>query len=150
VFVEGSFQNGLLAYPPTLIMYFAAFIPGSILMSWIYYRTNRSTLSAILFHFAGNAAGEMFHLALPTRVIQTALAVGFAAVVLWAEWPLFTQREFWVDFPGSGKGLPRKRRGVSCPATGRPAAAGHVTAPEPRRSEEVISHTLRSFGWGLK
>jgi membrane protease YdiL (CAAX protease family) len=102
VFVEGSFQNGLLAYPPSLIMYFTAFIPGSILMSWIYYRTNRSTLSAILFHFAGNAAGEMLTLELPTRVIQTVLACAVAAVVLGAEWPLFTQREFCLDFTSRG------------------------------------------------
>jgi membrane protease YdiL (CAAX protease family) len=96
VFVEGSFQYGLRAYPAALAGYFIAFIPTSILMSWIYYRTSRSTLSAILFHFAGNAAGEMLHLELPTRVIQTVLAVAVAAAVLVAEWPLFTRREFWL------------------------------------------------------
>lgn len=118
VFVEGSFQNGLLAYPPSLIMYFTAFIPGSILMSWIYYRTNRSTLSAILFHFAGNAAGEMLSLELPTRVIQTALAFAVAAAVLWAEWPLFTQREFRLDFTSRGACRSGSRRGsgTGCPA----------------------------------
>lgn len=96
VFVEGTFQHGLRAYPATLVSYFVAFVPSSILMSWIYYRTNRSTLSAILFHFAGNAAGEMLQLALPTRVIQTAVAFAVAGVVLWMERPLFTQREFWI------------------------------------------------------
>ncbi|MGM0673558.1 MAG: CPBP family intramembrane glutamic endopeptidase, partial [Spirochaetota bacterium] len=95
VFVEGSYQHGLLEYPPSLIAFFVAFFPTSILMSWIYYRTGRSTLSAILFHFAGNAAGEMFHIALPTRVISTALGFLVAAVVLWKEWDMFTQREFW-------------------------------------------------------
>jgi uncharacterized protein len=97
-FVEGSFQNGLAEYMPSLISYFFAFIPTSIIMSWIYYRTNRSTLSAILFHFAGNTAGEIFHLSLETRVIQTVLCAVVALIIVIAERPLFRQREFQIDF----------------------------------------------------
>ncbi|MFO7782557.1 MAG: type II CAAX endopeptidase family protein [Spirochaetia bacterium] len=113
VFVRGSFQNGLLEHLPALITYFIAFVPGSILMSWIYYRTNRSTLSAILFHFAGNAAGEMLQLELPTRVLQTVIACVVAAAVVWAEWPLFTQREFWVDFGREGRSARRRGAGTA-------------------------------------
>jgi hypothetical protein len=69
-------------------------------MSWIYYRTGRSTLSAILFHFAGNAAGELFHMALPARVLQMVLSMAFAGAVLWIEWPMFSQREFWLELTG--------------------------------------------------
>jgi membrane protease YdiL (CAAX protease family) len=82
----------------SLISYFFAFIPTSIIMSWIYYRTNRSTLSAILFHFAGNAAGEIFSLSLPTRVIQTALCTLVAVLIVISEWTLFSRQEFWIDF----------------------------------------------------
>lgn len=98
VFVEGSFQQGLTQHMPSLVSYFIAFIPTSIIMSWIYYRTNRSTLSAILFHFAGNTAGEIFHLTLETRVLQTVITALVALIVVFAEWSLFRQREFWVDF----------------------------------------------------
>lgn len=103
-FVEGTFQHGLIRNPASLASYFVAFFPGSILMSWIYYRTGRSTLSAIMFHFAGNAAGEVFQMALPTRVIQAALACIFAAAVVWAERGLFFQREFWIDFAAGDRG----------------------------------------------
>ncbi len=106
VFIEGTFQHGLLACPASLAAFFCAFIPSSLLMSWIYYRTNRSTLSAILFHFAGNAAGEIFQLDLSTRVIQTVLAFAVAAAVLWAEWPMFRQREFWIRFDRRIDGRP--------------------------------------------
>jgi uncharacterized protein len=91
VFMEGSFQRELLAVPGAFVGYFAAFFPGSILMSWIYYRTNRSTLSAILFHFAGNAAGEILAMAPETRIIQTVIGV------LWKEWPMFTERDFRLE-----------------------------------------------------
>ena len=99
VFMEGSFQRELLAVPGAFVGYFVAFFPGSILMSWIYYRTNRSTLSAILFHFAGNASGEMLAIAPETRIIQTGFGVLFAGVVLWKEWPMFTERKFRLDLP---------------------------------------------------
>ncbi|MFP4206069.1 MAG: type II CAAX prenyl endopeptidase Rce1 family protein [Spirochaetaceae bacterium] len=103
---------------PTLITFFIGFVPRSMLMSWIYYRTNRGTLSAILFHFAGNAAGEMLQLELPTRVLQTVIACAVAAAVVRVEWPLFTQREFWVDFCGDS-GSARVGRAAAVPTAPR-------------------------------
>lgn len=101
VFIPGSFQNGLLHHPAVLVSFFFAFLPCSILMSWIYYRTGRSTLSAILFHFAGNFSGEFFSMSPETRIYQTVLMTLWAGVVLWREWPLFSTREFWLDFSES-------------------------------------------------
>lgn len=94
VFVQGSFQQELLAHPGAFITYFAAFFPSSIIMSWIYYRTNRSTLSAILFHFSGNAAGELFSIGPEARMIAVLLGLLFAAAVVWRERPMFSQKEF--------------------------------------------------------
>ncbi len=95
-FMPGSFQMGLIEYPPALVAYIVAFIPGSIIMSWVYYRTGRSTLSAILIHYFGNVSGELFQMNLETRVIQTVLALLLAGIILWKEWPMFTQREFYL------------------------------------------------------
>lgn len=94
VFVEGSFQRGLLADPAVLVVYFFAFFPTSVLMSWVYYRTSRSTLSAILFHFSVNAAGELFHMGPSARVISMVIGLVFAAVVVWREWNLFSRADF--------------------------------------------------------
>jgi membrane protease YdiL (CAAX protease family) len=96
-FMPGSFQQGLLAYPPALIAYICAFFPSSIIMSWVYYKTGRSTLTAILIHYCGNLSGELFSLSLQTRVIQTVLVTVLAAVVLYKEWPMFRQKEFWLS-----------------------------------------------------
>lgn len=96
-FMPGSFQQGLLEYPPALIAYIVAFFPGSIIMSWVYYRTGRSTLTAILIHYFGNLSGELFRMSLETRVIQTLLALLLAGIILWREWPMFTQREFYLS-----------------------------------------------------
>ena len=101
LFIPGSFQNNLLQKPVVLAAFFAAFVPSSVLMSWIYYRTRRSTLSAILFHFAGNLSGEIFSMHMETRIIQAVLLTLWAAIVLWKEWPMFTEKEFWLDFSES-------------------------------------------------
>lgn len=95
-FMLGSFQRGLAEYPPALLSYIVAFFPGSIIMSWVYYKTGRSTLAAILIHYFGNLSGELFSLSLETRVVQTCFSLILAWVILYKEWPLFTQKEFWV------------------------------------------------------
>ncbi len=100
-FMPGSFQQGLLEYPPALIAYVVAFVPGSIIMSWVYYRTGRSTLTAILIHYFGNVSGELFQMDLETRVIQTVLGLLLAGFILWKEWPMFTRREFYLSSGGA-------------------------------------------------
>ncbi len=112
VWIPGSFQNQLLEYPVVLASFFFAFLPSSLLMSWIYYRTGRSTLSAILFHFAANLSGEIFSLSPGTRIIQTVLLTLWAAIVVWKEGPLFTVDEFSLDFnrgPSDGHGAEKRR-----------------------------------------
>jgi membrane protease YdiL (CAAX protease family) len=95
-FMPGSFQQGLLAYPPALIAYVLAFFPGSIIMGWVYYKTGRSTLSAIMIHYFANLSGEVFSMDLQTRVLQTAFSFVLAGIILYRDWPMFTQKEFWV------------------------------------------------------
>lgn len=55
---------------------------GSILYAWIYNNTNRSTLSAILFHFMGNYMGELFELSGRAEIFQFIAGVAFAIVVV--------------------------------------------------------------------
>jgi membrane protease YdiL (CAAX protease family) len=95
-FMPGSFQQGLLAYPPALIAYIVAFFPGSIIMSWVYYRTGRSTLTAILIHYFGNLSGELFSIALPTGSFR-----------LCRQWCLLV----WFSIK-SGRCSPRRSSGV--------------------------------------
>ena len=109
IWIEGSFQHGLLDFPPSLLSYFIQFIPLSLVMSWIYYRTNRSTLAAILVHFAVNAADELFSLTLFTRVLQGVVAILVAALIVVAERSLFLQREFWLNVGNEETIMPEKR-----------------------------------------
>jgi len=55
---------------------------GSILFTWIYQNTGRSTLGAILFHFMGNFTGELFELTYKAEIIQFFLLLIFALIVI--------------------------------------------------------------------
>ncbi|MFW6376731.1 MAG: hypothetical protein ACOC0F_02035 [archaeon] len=49
-FMAGSFQAELGLFTPQFAFYTGSIVVSSILYTWIYNNTNRSTLSAILFH----------------------------------------------------------------------------------------------------
>jgi len=72
-FVPGTYQQQLGLGTVAFWYFMADKIPQSILMTWIYNSTARSTLSAVLFHFMVNYLGELFAL--------TPRAEGFSIVV---------------------------------------------------------------------
>lgn len=62
-FVEDTYQQTEL--PPGSVRFFLFFITliaESVITSWIYNATNRSTLSAVLFHFMANFMGQFLNL----------------------------------------------------------------------------------------
>lgn len=84
-FVPGTFQNGIIGVGTLLFwMFFASIGAETVLMTWIYNNTNRSTLSAILFHFMSNFTGETMGLSDRARFFRGLWTVGAAVVVaLW-------------------------------------------------------------------
>ncbi len=77
-FIPGTYQSGLGNGSPGFWLFFIALLPDSILYTWIYNNTNRSTLSAILFHFVTNFSGEFF------EPHQQALFIRFGLVIILA------------------------------------------------------------------
>jgi membrane protease YdiL (CAAX protease family) len=60
-------------------------IPQSIIMTWLYNNSQRSTVTAILFHFMINFVGELLNLSLRAETIYTASwwVAALFVVVLW-------------------------------------------------------------------
>jgi membrane protease YdiL (CAAX protease family) len=58
-FIEGTFQAGLGVGSPRFWLFFLSLPPLSVLITWIYNNTGRSTLSAVLVHFSGNLCGAL-------------------------------------------------------------------------------------------
>jgi len=56
---------------------------GAVLYTWIYNNTGRSVLGAILFHFSGNASGELLNAPASVYAHETYLTAALVLVVLW-------------------------------------------------------------------
>jgi membrane protease YdiL (CAAX protease family) len=78
-FVRGSYQQTLLAQPLLAVLFPFNILSQTFLMTWIFNRTRRSTLSAVLLHYAVNLIGEV--LAIPPRA-EFLLAVFWAVSAL--------------------------------------------------------------------
>jgi membrane protease YdiL (CAAX protease family) len=57
-------------------------IPFVILMNWLYYKTNRSILIAIIFHVSAGCFNEMFATRPESKVIQTGLLLVLSVVLV--------------------------------------------------------------------
>ena len=79
-FIEGTWQATSVGLGTRRFwLYVLTIVVEAVLYTWIYNNTNRSTLAAILFHFSGNAFGELF--ALSGRAEMYSLFVAVAVTV---------------------------------------------------------------------
>lgn len=81
-FIEGSYHHGLGFGTTGFWLFVGNLILVSVVMTWIYNNTNRSTLSAILFHFMINFVGELFTLSGAAEVYQLLAWVGVVLVIV--------------------------------------------------------------------
>lgn len=81
-FIEGYPLKDLASSGLFLLIYFGSLIPKSIIMTYIYYKTDRSIMTAILFHFLINFAGTYLDITMQTEFIQFILFILTSVVLL--------------------------------------------------------------------
>ena len=69
-------------------------IPFVILMNWLYYKTNRNILVAVIFHITAGCFNELFATHPDSKVIQTGLLLILSLVLVIKERAFFFQREY--------------------------------------------------------
>lgn len=69
-------------------------IPFVILMNWLYYKTKRNILIAIIFHITAGCFNEVFATHPDSKVIQTALLSILSLYLLFKDRNLFFQRHY--------------------------------------------------------
>jgi membrane protease YdiL (CAAX protease family) len=84
-YVKGTYQRSLGVGSPSFWIFMLALVVGSILYTWIYNNTGRSTFSAILFHFTQNFTGELFELSARAELysFSVTFVVAILVVVVW-------------------------------------------------------------------
>jgi membrane protease YdiL (CAAX protease family) len=79
--IDGTYQSNLGLGTRAFWLFLVAMVPQTVLMTWIYNHCRQSTLSAVLFHWAVNATGELFALSARAEVYQCLLWIAAAAAV---------------------------------------------------------------------
>lgn len=85
-FLQGSWQAEHLGLgTPAFWVWAGSLLAEAVLYTWLFEATSSSTLAAILFHFVGNATGELFGLSARGETAR-ALFVALAAFLVVAFW----------------------------------------------------------------
>jgi membrane protease YdiL (CAAX protease family) len=84
-FVPGSFQAGLGFGSLRSGIFLLSMVPLSVLMTWVYNNTDRSTLSAVLIHYSGNLCGALLPKSDRVAALEL-LFLSLAAVVVILGW----------------------------------------------------------------
>lgn len=92
-FIDGYYHNEVVQQGWLHTLNFpASMIAFVLLTNWLYFRTGRSILLAVVFHITANFANEMFLTNPDTKIIQTALLLIVSAVVVIKDRRLFFGR----------------------------------------------------------
>ena len=97
-FIKGYYHSNVaetgLLYSLNFVV---SLVPYVVLMNWLYYKTNRSILVAIIFHITAGVFNEMFRTHPDSKVIQTVLLLVLSIVVVVREREFFLRREYSED-----------------------------------------------------
>jgi membrane protease YdiL (CAAX protease family) len=97
-FMRGSLQSEV--FPLNSVSFWIAMGPGilaeAVIMTWIYNNTQRSTLSAILFHFMMNFTGEFLRLPSDFKNYQFIwlIVIAISIIIVWKPSQLTRQHQY--------------------------------------------------------
>jgi len=81
-FIRDTYQQSLGVFSIEFWMFFILLFPHSIMYTYIYNSTNRSILSAMLFHFCINFFGQLFLFDILVRIISDVIIFIFAILII--------------------------------------------------------------------
>jgi hypothetical protein len=94
-FINGYYQSNLVESGFIHAINFPiSIIPFVLLMNWLYFKTNRNILVAIVFHITAGYFNEIFATHPDSKIIQMGLLVIVAAFVVWKEGDFFFNRGY--------------------------------------------------------
>ena len=71
IFIQGTYQAGLLVNPLYVINFFVSGIPMGFVITWVYLASDRSILACMVFHFFVNFLQEKIAMTPQTKCVET-------------------------------------------------------------------------------
>jgi membrane protease YdiL (CAAX protease family) len=91
--IKGYYQNQVVVSGWIYSLNFVlSLFPFVFLMNWLYLKTGRNIMVAVVFHTTAGAFNEVFQTHPDSKVIQTGLLTILTCVVLWRDRVLFFQK----------------------------------------------------------
>lgn len=92
--IRGYYQSNLVQHGLWDALNFpVSIIPFVLIMNWLYYRTARNVLVAVVFHVTSGYFNELFATNPDSKIIQTGLLLAFAVGVVCTDWRFFFRRD---------------------------------------------------------
>ena len=94
-FIKDYYQSNLVETGLIHALNFPiSLIPFVLLMNWLYYKTGRNILVAVVFHTTAGYFNEIFSTHPDSKIIQTVLLIVLAVVVVLKERDFFFKRDY--------------------------------------------------------
>lgn len=94
-FIKDYYQSNLASTGVIYSINFSiSLIPFLLLMNWLYYKTGRNIIVAIVFHITAGVFNEIFSTHPMSKVIQTVLLLILSIVIVMKNWNFFFKLEY--------------------------------------------------------
>jgi len=103
-FIKGYYHSNVAAEGLIYSLNFAfSIIPFVLILNWLYYKTGRNILIAIIFHVTAGYFNELFSTHPDSKIIQTALLTVLSAALVLTNRRFFLSREYRVGKGGQAQ-----------------------------------------------
>ena len=89
IFIEGTYQAGLMVNPLFVINFFVSAIPMGFIITWVYLASDRSILACIIFHLFVNFMQEKIAMTPETKCVETIIVFIATIIIVWLKRDMF-------------------------------------------------------------
>ena len=94
-FIDGYYHSNLVVEGALhSINFLVSLFPFVLLMNWLYYKTGRNILVAVVLHLTANVFNEIFATHPDSKVIQTGLLLALSIYLLYSQRDLFFNKDY--------------------------------------------------------
>lgn len=96
-FIIDTWQQSFILKDPLLVIYFfVGLLINSFILTWIFYKNNRSILSAIIYHFIVNLFGNIFdYQTVESKMIELCLLSITVMVIIYLDRDFFLSKKYY-------------------------------------------------------
>lgn len=89
VFIQGTYQAGLMVNPLYVINFFMSGIPMGFVITWVYLASDRSILACMIFHLFVNFMQEKIAMTQETKMVETVVITIVTVIIVMVKKDMF-------------------------------------------------------------